>query len=82
MYLGVVTSPCYGRVEKIQIKNEERIYEWDPLFMIKADDGHEEMILTGVSGEVESLEVQEGDDVIPGMVLAYIKEDLYVTGSD
>ncbi|MGG3468236.1 hypothetical protein ABES02_12230 [Neobacillus pocheonensis] len=82
MYLGVVISPCYGRVEKISIQNDERIYEWEPLFMIKTDDGHVEMIQTGVSGEIESLEVQEGDDVIPGMVLAYIKEDLYVTGSD
>jgi biotin carboxyl carrier protein len=82
MYSGVVISPCFGRVEKVQIKREERIYEWEPLFMIKADDGHVEMIQTGVSGEVESLEVQEGDNVIPGMVLAYIKEDLFITGSD
>lgn len=82
MYLGVVISPCFGRVEKITIKSEERIYEWEPLFMIKASDGHVETIQTGLSGEVESLEVQEGDDVIPGMVLAYIKEDLFVTGSD
>jgi biotin carboxyl carrier protein len=40
------------------------------------------MIQTSVSGEVESIEVQEGDNVIPGMVLAYIKEDMFVTGSD
>ncbi|WP_223591716.1 biotin/lipoyl-containing protein [Neobacillus bataviensis] len=82
MYLGVVISPCFGRIEKVAIKNEERIYEWEPLFVIKADDGNVKMIQTGVSGEVESLEVQEGDNVIPGMVLAYIKEDLFITGSD
>ncbi|MEH7106435.1 MULTISPECIES: biotin/lipoyl-binding protein [Bacillaceae] len=82
MYFGVVTSPCYGKIEKISIERDARIYEWETLFVIKSEEGHEEVVQTGVSGEVESLEVQEGDYVIPGMVLAYIKEDLFVTGSD
>ncbi|MGX6446032.1 hypothetical protein ACWM35_22750 [Neobacillus sp. K501] len=82
MYFGVVLSPCYGTVERVSIKNETRIYEWEPLFQIKNENGKVEMIQTGLSGEVESLEVQEGDQVIPGMVLAFIKEDLFVTGSD
>ena len=82
MYFGVVLSPCYGKVEKISVKDEARIYEWEPLFIIKTETGHLETIQTSVSGEIESLEVQEGDEVIPGMVLAFIKEDLFVTGSD
>jgi multidrug efflux pump subunit AcrA (membrane-fusion protein) len=82
MYYGVVISPCYGQVEKISIKGESRIYEWETLFMIKSESGTLETVQTSLSGKVESLEVQEGDYVIPGMVLAYIKEDLFVTGSD
>jgi biotin carboxyl carrier protein len=82
MYFGVILSPCYGKVEKITVKNAERIYEWDSLFVIKSDTGTVEIVQTGVSGEIDSLEVQEGDNVIPGMVLAYIKEDLFITGSD
>lgn len=82
MYFGVVLSPFYGRIEKISIKRESRIYEWEPLFQIQTDEGTVETIYTGISGEIQSLEVQEGDKVIPGMVLAYVKEDLYVTGSD
>lgn len=82
MCIGVVLSPCYGIVEKVSIKSEIRIYEWEPLFQIKTTEGKVEMIQTGLSGEVESLEVQEGDYVIPGMVLAFIKEDLFVSGSD
>lgn len=82
MYFDVILSPCFGKVEKITVKNAERIYEWDALFIIKADAGTVEEVLTGVSGKIESLEVQVGDYVIPGMVLAYIKEDLFVTGSD
>ncbi|MFK9089894.1 hypothetical protein [Bacillus salipaludis] len=82
MCFGVVLSPCYGKVEEISIQSESRFYEWEPLFAIKTKDGNLVMIQTSVSGEVESLEVQEGDDVIPGMVLAYVKEDLFITGSD
>lgn len=82
MFLGVVLSPCHGVIEKVIVQSTERIYEWDTLFEIKTDYGHIESIQTGMSGEVQSLEVQEGDEVIPGMVLAYVKEDLFVTGSD
>lgn len=82
VYYGVVLSPCYGMVERISIKNESRIYEWETLFMIKSESGVIETVQTSLSGEVESLEVFEGDYVIPGMVLAYIKEDLFITGSD
>jgi acetyl/propionyl-CoA carboxylase alpha subunit len=82
MYYGVVLSPFYGKIEKIAIQNESRIYEWEPLFQIKTDEGMVETIQTGLCGTIQSLEVQEGDKVIPGMVLAYVKEDLFVTGSD
>ena len=82
MYYGVVLSPCYGKVERVSIKSESRIYEWETLFRIKSESGNFETVQTSLSGEVESLEVQEGDHVIPGMVLAFIKEDLFVTGSD
>lgn len=82
MYFGVITSPCYGKVVRVAIKDAERIYEWEPLFVIRTTAGTVERIQTSMSGKVESLEVQEGDYVIPGMVLAYIKEDLFVTGSD
>ncbi len=82
MYFGVVLSPCHGTVEKISIKSTDRIYEWDTLFLVKSDGGTIEMVQTNASGKIESIEVQEGDNVIPGMVLAYIKEDSFVTGSD
>ncbi|MBI0577419.1 hypothetical protein IEC97_08610 [Neobacillus cucumis] len=82
MDFDVVLSPVYGKIETVSIKRESRIYEWEPLFTIKTTDGIVETIQTGISGEIHSLEVQEGDQVIPGMVLAYVKEDLFVTGSD
>ncbi|HEK9100309.1 hypothetical protein KFD70_12435 [Bacillus pfraonensis] len=82
MYYEIVTSPCYGTVEKVSIDKDSRIYEWEPLFAIKNMDGKLEVIKMGCSGEVQSLEVEAGDKVIPGMVLAYIQEDILVSGSD
>ena len=76
LYDEMITSPCYGTVEKISINKNARIYEWEPLFYVKTFDGDIEVIKMGITGEVQSLEVQEGDQVIPGMVLAYIKEEI------
>ncbi|CAG9611603.1 hypothetical protein BACCIP111899_00775 [Bacillus rhizoplanae] len=82
MYYEIVTSPCYGTVEKVSIDKDSRIYEWEPLFAIKDMNGQLEVIKMGCSGEVQSLEVEAGDKVIPGMVLAYIQEDILMSGSD
>ncbi|GAA1372284.1 hypothetical protein [Peribacillus frigoritolerans] len=82
MYVDVILSPCDGRVEKISISKNSRFYEWDQLFQIKKADGSVEIIDIGVSGKIETLEVLEGEPVVAGEVLAYFKEDLFVTGSD
>ncbi|MEN1935564.1 hypothetical protein AAIE21_08050 [Paenibacillus sp. 102] len=82
MYYEIVTSPCYGTVEKVSINKDSRIYEWEPLFAIKNMNGKVEVIKMGCSGEVQSLEVEAGDRVIPGMVLAYVQEDIPISGSD
>jgi hypothetical protein len=78
----IVMSSCYGIIQELSIENCTRIYEWEPLFIIKTDSGNIETVSVGVSGEVHSLEVQKGDKVIPGMVLAFIKVDLISSGSE
>lgn len=78
----MVTSPCHGVVEDISIQINSRVYEWESLFTIKTDEGHRETVTIGLSGTVDSLEVQVDEEVVPGMVLAYIKEDIVVSGSD
>lgn len=82
MYYGVVLSTCHGIIEEAKIDKDSRIYEWEPLFYIKTPDGLTQVIHQGISGEVVSLEVIKGDKVVPGMVLAYIKEDFFVSASD
>ena len=82
MYIDVILSPCEGMLEKISLSENSRFYEWEQLFQIKKADGSVEIIEIGVSGEIQSLEVMEGEEVVTGEVLAYFKEDLFVTGSD
>lgn len=78
----IVTSPFDGIVKKIMTKAKNRIYEWEPLLAIQTDDGAVVQISVGISGIIEKFTVSEGDRVIPGTVLAYIDDDLLVTGSD
>jgi biotin carboxyl carrier protein len=82
MVYEMIMSPCHGIIEEISIEENSRIYEWEPLFIIKTMNGDIQVIRVGFSGEVQSLEVAKGDQVIPGMVLAYIKEELLLSGSD
>ncbi|MFB7139041.1 hypothetical protein ACFCYN_05175 [Gottfriedia sp. NPDC056225] len=82
MYYGVVVCDYYGTVEEAAIQKDSRIYEWEPLFYIKTSDGITKVIHQGISGEIVSLEVAKGDRVVPGMVLAFVKEDLFVSASD
>lgn len=77
-----IVSTCMGTVEEVLINPTCRIYEWEHLFKIRAADGELEIVSMGLSGEIHSIEVERGDKVIPGMVLAVVKEDLIATGSD
>ncbi len=77
-----VISSYYGTIEEVSIDIHSRIDEWEPLFKIKTENGNIETIRVGISGKIQSLEVQKGDRVIPGMVLAFIKEDLIASASD
>ncbi|MGI8387155.1 hypothetical protein [Robertmurraya sp. P23] len=77
-----VVSTVSGKVEEVAIEVHSRIYEWEKLFTIRTENGHLETVSVGLSGEVISIEVNTGDCIIPGMVLAFIKDDLIPTGCD
>ncbi|UOQ92404.1 hypothetical protein MUO14_18340 [Halobacillus shinanisalinarum] len=81
-YKEMITSPYHGIIEEICIQSNSRIYEWESLFIVRTDEDTIKTVATGMSGSVHSLEVKIGEEVIPGMVLAYIEEDLVVSGSD
>jgi biotin carboxyl carrier protein len=69
----MVISTCYGEVKEVLIQPGAHIHERERLFLIRSEGDKMETISMDARGLVESLEVQQGDKVIPGMVLAYIK---------
>ncbi|MGR6342313.1 hypothetical protein ACU5CE_31650 [Priestia megaterium] len=73
-----IMSPCYGIIEDILIQIHSQIYEGEPLFKIRNREGNIETVRVELSGKIHSLEVQKGDRVIPGVVLAFIKEDSFL----
>lgn len=69
----MVLSPCYGEVKEVFIQQGAQIHEKEHLFLIRSEGDKLETVSMAAKGFVESLEVQKGDKVIPGMVLAFIK---------
>ncbi|OCA82079.1 hypothetical protein [Pseudobacillus wudalianchiensis] len=82
MFEEWIISPYQGVIQQILVKEKTRIYEWEPLFIIKGQAGVLYSVMMGVSGEIQSIEVQEGDYVLPDMVLAYVKEEVVVSPCD
>jgi pyruvate carboxylase len=77
-----VMSSWNGVVEEVAIQEDEKIYEWEKLFTIRTDDGEQKTVAVGICGKVESIEVQKGDRVVPGMVLAFVVEEIYARAAD
>jgi biotin carboxyl carrier protein len=78
----VVISPCSGTVETVLTKENNHVYEWEKLLLIKMENGKIEEISIGISGYITSLPVKKGQEVNSQTVLATIQDDLLITGSD
>ena len=78
----VVFSPCSGTVETVLTKENNHVYEWEKLLLIKMENGKIEEISIGISGYITSLPVKKGQEVNSQTVLATIQDDLLITGSD
>lgn len=77
-----IISSCDGIIEEIFINNHSPIYEREKLFVIRKMDGALETITVGFGGKVSSIEVEKGNQVIKGMVLALVKEELLASGNE
>lgn len=71
----LVTSPLYGTIEKVLIGPNQRVSEWEPLFIIKNLNGTLQQITVGINGILSKLNVNENDVISPGTVMALIKAD-------
>ncbi|WP_163528858.1 hypothetical protein [Halobacillus ihumii] len=81
-HVEAVYSPCHGKIEEILIQKNDYVYEWEKLFFVRNHDGLLEEIRIGTSGLIASLEVLENQEVNTNTILATVKDDLNITGSD
>ncbi|MDF0729088.1 hypothetical protein PY093_21000 [Cytobacillus sp. S13-E01] len=77
-----IDSPVDGTVEKVYVEDNSYLYEWEQLFLLKASDGRLQYITIGISGYITSLMVKEGDKVSKNTILALLKDDYIISGSD
>nr|WP_263326587.1 biotin/lipoyl-binding protein [Neobacillus sp. Marseille-Q6967] len=77
-----IYSPCAGTVEQVLTKENNHVYEWEKLFLIRTSNGRIEEISIGISGYIKSLSVKKGQMVNANTLLATIEDDLIITGSD
>jgi biotin carboxyl carrier protein len=71
----IVTSPLYGTIEEVLIGPNQRVDEWEPLFIIKNLNGTFQQITVGISGILSKLNVSKNDQITPGFVMAHIIPD-------
>jgi acetyl/propionyl-CoA carboxylase alpha subunit len=70
----MILSPCDGMLEEIVIHHEQEAKRCSTIFKIKKTDGTFLELKKSYIGKVLSVEVKEGDEVVKGMVLAYVEE--------
>ncbi|WP_209124137.1 hypothetical protein [Alkalihalobacillus sp. BA299] len=78
---GVVCA-WEGVVEEIFIEQGSFVYEWEPLFLIKAKDGKCHKIQMSSSGYISTLNVEVEQQVSINSELAILQEDCLPCGCD
>ncbi|UOQ92051.1 hypothetical protein MUO14_16315 [Halobacillus shinanisalinarum] len=77
-----VYSPCDGTIKEVFVNRSSYVYEWEPLFSIETKEQKEVEVSIGISGNITSLEISQGQSVTPNTVLTILRDDLEITGSD
>ncbi len=77
-----IYSPCCGRVEKVFVHKSTYVHEWEKLLLIRTGDGLINEVGVGMSGDIASLEVTEGEQVSYLTLLVKLHDDFQPTGSD
>jgi pyruvate/2-oxoglutarate dehydrogenase complex dihydrolipoamide acyltransferase (E2) component len=77
-----VASLSNGTIDKVFVHEGAYVHEWEPLFILKTNDGVLKKVEIGVSGSISSVNVKPGDKVIHDMTLAILKEDHLPNGCD
>lgn len=70
----MVLSPCNGVLVSLRIQEDRSQKRCKTFFKIKQKDGTILEIKKTYHGKISSVEVKEGEEVVKGMVLAYVEE--------
>lgn len=68
-----VLSPCVGIVDAVFLAINSPVEEGEEVIAIRTPDGIVPVVAE-VNGKMIGIEVEAGDEVIPGMIVAYIEE--------
>ncbi|QHE50910.1 biotin/lipoyl-containing protein [Pontibacillus sp. HMF3514] len=77
-----VYSPCDGFVKKVFVTPSSYVYEWEKLFVIETNENKEVEVSIGVSGNITSVEISQGQNVEQNTILTTLRDDFVITGSD
>lgn len=70
----MIISPCDGVLVTFRIQEDLSQKRCNTFFKIKQKDDTVLEIKKTYQGRISSLEVREGEEVVKGMVLAYVEE--------
>ncbi|MDT8861862.1 hypothetical protein N0O92_16740 [Alkalihalobacillus sp. MEB130] len=77
-----IASMSAGTIDRVFVSEGDYVYEWEPLFQLKTNEGVLKKVEMGVGGKIISLHVKPGDRVIHDMTLAILREDDQPSGCD
>lgn len=67
-----IIAPLAGTIQQISCQTGEYVQEGETLFVLVSKEGETVPVISRVSGKVGELEVEQGEDVIEGMILTVV----------
>lgn len=67
-----IIAPSAGTIQQIVCQSGECVQEGQPLFILVSEKSETVTVISRVSGTVGELEVEQGEDVIAGMILTVV----------
>ncbi|MBC6971648.1 hypothetical protein H9I32_04170 [Bacillus sp. Xin] len=77
-----ICSSYKGRVEEIFVDESSYVYEWEELMTIRKNDGTLEKVAVGVSGHIQSINIEVGQEIDVNTLLLTVEDDLLITGCE
>ncbi|MEN1937761.1 hypothetical protein AAIE21_19720 [Paenibacillus sp. 102] len=77
-----IYSSYNGRIEEIFVDESSYVYEWEKLMTIRKNDGTLEKVAVGISGHIQSVNIETGQEIDVDTLLLKLEDDLLITGCE